>query len=201
MGGCSAAVLRSAEGSASRSTLYRRSFRIRGPRRSRRGPSQVGVGRRDVAAYRQPPTPLPSAPTLPPFEPAQPASTRSDSSRPLAVASEAPESCFALISWATCDPAPYCPILPVRLATDVDETASMPGGFAFATGGSRNLSPPLGRSDVSYGGAPFRCQHCSPRRRRVAHSSVQFAHQRRSRTLAGAASRRRSRAIHRAINS
>jgi hypothetical protein len=98
MGGCSAAVLRSAEGSASRSTLYRRSFRIRGPRRSRRGPSQVGGGRRDVAAYRQPPTPLPSAPRLPPFEPAQPASTRSDPSRPLGAESQAPEPCFALLA-------------------------------------------------------------------------------------------------------
>ena len=114
--------------------------------------------------YRQPPTPLSSAPRLPPFEPAQPESTRSDSLRPLAVESEAPESCFALISWATCDPAPYCPILPVRLATEVDETASMPGGFAVATDCSRNLSPPLGRSDVSYGGAPFRCRPAVPSR-------------------------------------
>ena len=140
--GSSVPVARSGKGSASPSTLYRRSIRILGPRRSRRGPSQAGDGRRDVATYRQPPTPLPSAPRLPPSEPAQPGSTRSDSSRPLVVESEAPESCFALISWATCDPAPYCPILPVRLATDVDETASMPGGFAFATDGSRNLSPP-----------------------------------------------------------
>ena len=123
-------------------TADRRSLRILGPRRSRRGPSQVVGGRRDVGAHRQPPTPLPTAPRRPPCEPAPPASTRSDSSRPLAVECAAPGSCCARISAATCDPAPYCPILPTKVCNQRRRNRLDARWFRVRDRLSRNLSPP-----------------------------------------------------------